>query len=184
MILGDAFLQKTGKSNARIRLEHSEKHKEYLLWKAKMFPEYFQGGPKVYVRFNPVFNKTYRYVRWQSNASPEIGKFQRLFYDSQKKIIPKELPKLLIDPISVAVWYQDDGYFYKRDKMAYIYLPKYSQEEIAILLSTLQQNFGLKPRLKVKKSGNMVFVFSVEETKKLFYLIEPYMTPYMRYKIS
>ena len=32
-LLGDAFLQKTGVKNARLRLEHGERQKEYLLWK-------------------------------------------------------------------------------------------------------------------------------------------------------
>src|SRR3990167_10219321 len=34
-ILGDGFLQQTGKNNARLRLEHGLKQKEYLIWKYK-----------------------------------------------------------------------------------------------------------------------------------------------------
>ncbi len=184
MILGDAYLQQTGEKNARIRLEHSEKYRDYLLWKGDQFPEYFQGKPKRYVRFNPVFKRTYAYLRWQSNASPEIGLLQRLFYADHKKIIPAELSELLVDPISLAVWYQDDGYYYKRDKMAYIYLPKYTLNEIKIMMHTLQVNFGINPRVKVKKSGNIVLVFPVMETKRLFSLIKLYIIPRMRYKIS
>jgi len=45
-ILGDGYLQKTGKNNARIRLEHGFKQKEYLLWKAKQLGCIFQGKPK------------------------------------------------------------------------------------------------------------------------------------------
>ena len=80
MIMGDAFLQKTGAQNARIRLEHSAKQKNYLFWKAAFFPEFFQGKPTMLERFNNTYGKTYEYVRWQSNSSPEIGKFQKIFY--------------------------------------------------------------------------------------------------------
>ena len=58
-VLGDAFLQKTGKQNARIRLEHSDKQKNYLVWKASFFPEYFQGKPEELSRLNPVYKKVF-----------------------------------------------------------------------------------------------------------------------------
>lgn len=183
MILGDAYLQKTGKRNARIRLEHSDKQKDYLLWKGSQFPEFFQGEPKLIVRFNPVFKKTYSYYRWQSNASPEIGKFRQKFYQNSKKIIPYQLPELLTHPLSLALWFMDDGYFYHRDKIAYIYIPKYSREEVERLLSVLKSNFSLEVIVRVKKRENLVLVFSVSQTQKLLRLIKPYIIPSMSYKI-
>jgi recombination protein RecA len=184
MILGDAYLQKTGKQNARIRLEHSDKQKDYLLWKGNQFPEFFQGEPKLIVRFNPVYKKAYSYYRWQSNASPEIGKIRQKFYQNGKKIIPQELSELLKSPLSLAVWFMDDGYFYKRDKIAYLYIPKYSQGELQRLLEALKSNFSLEARIKIKRRGNLVLVFSVEETKKLISLIKPFIIPSMQYKLS
>ena len=184
MILGDAYLQKTGSRNARIRLEHSEKQKEYLLWKGLQFPEFFQGKPKRIVRFNPVYKKEYTYLRWQSNASPEIGLFRRKFYQEGKKIIPKDLSQSLTEPLSLAVWFMDDGYYYHRDKIAYIYIPNFSGEEAGILLKVLKDNFLLEAKLKMKKRGNLVLVFSVHETQKLMNLIKPYIIPAMSYKIS
>lgn len=182
MILGDAYLQKTGRKNARLRLEHSEKQKEYLFWKGSQFPELFQGKPSRLVRFNPVYRKEYSYFRWQSNASPEIGKFRRIFYPDNQKIIPKELPKLFVSPLSLAVWFMDDGYYYHRDRMAYLYIPKYRQEELEILVKALKSNFSLETKVKIKKSGNMVLVFNVKETQKLLSLIEPFIIPSLSYK--
>ena len=40
MILGDAYLQKTGKQNARLRLEHSIMQKAYLEWKISQLENY------------------------------------------------------------------------------------------------------------------------------------------------
>ncbi len=42
-ILGDGFLQKTGRNNARLRLEHSLKQENYLLWKCHILENYFQS---------------------------------------------------------------------------------------------------------------------------------------------
>lgn len=184
MILGDVYLQKTGKQNARIRLEHSDKQKDYLFWKGSQFPEFFQGKPKSIARFNPVFEKTYSYYRWQSNASPEIGKFRQKFYQESKKIIPQELPKFLTHPLSLAIWFMDDGYFYPRDKIAYIYMPKYSREEIERLLSVLKSNFSLEAVVKTKKAGNLVLIFNVNQTQNLLTLIRPFVIPSMSYKIT
>lgn len=183
MILGDAYLQKTGKTNARIRLEHGIKQSDYLVWKAQQFPEFFQGQPKTLIRYNPVFHKQYTYIRWQSNASPEIGKYQKIFYQQGKKIIPQDLSILLINRLSLAVWYMDDGYLYHRDKIAYIYLPQYSKEEIASLLLVLEKNFQLKPAIKTKKQSSLVLMFPVKETNKLLFLVKPYIIPSMAYKL-
>src|SRR3989338_3202762 len=88
MILGDAYLQKTGKRNARLRLEHSIRQKDYLLWKMSLFPNYFQSKVEILERFNHTWGKKYSYVRAQSASGPEFGKVQRLFYQGSKKIIP------------------------------------------------------------------------------------------------
>lgn len=183
MVLGDAYLQKTGAKNARIRLEHSEKQKEYLLWKARMFPEYFQGKPKVYTRFNSVFGKSYRYIRWQSNASCEIGNMRRLFYINNKKTITQALIAHVFHPLSLSVWYMDDGYLYARDKMAYIYVPKLSEQELANIVTILQKNFGLHAHVKTKKNNTNVLTFTVGETEKLLAIVAPYIIPSMQYKL-
>ena len=183
MILGDAFLQKTGEKNARIRLEHSGKQKDYLVWKASFFPEFFQGKPSFLKRFNSYYQKTYRYVRWQSTASPEFGKMRKLFYEQGRKKIPDNLPLIFDNPLTLAVWYMDDGYLYHRDKMIYIYLSPYTGAERKVLLETLKLNFGLGPILKTKKKGNQVLIFPVEETKRFLSLVKPFIISSMKYKL-
>ncbi|MBM3205726.1 hypothetical protein FJZ41_02690 [Candidatus Shapirobacteria bacterium] len=183
MILGDAFLQKTGEKNARIRLEHSEKQKDYLIWKASFFPEFFQGKPSFLERFNITYQKAYRYVRWQSNASAKIGKMCKLFYERGRKKIPDNLPLIFDNPLALAIWYMDDGYLYHRDKIIYIYLPQYTPKEQKILLETLKLNFGLEPILKTKKKGNQVLIFPVDETKKFLLLVKPFIVSSMKYKL-
>lgn len=182
IILGDAYLQTTGKQNARIRLEHSISQEEYLLWKMSIFPEYFQKKVEVLERFNSVWNKKYTYSRAQSTSSPEFGKMQRLFYTSLRKVIPTTFKSIFKDPLSLAIWFMDDGYYYHRDKMAYIYIPNYDETSISNLLDSLSENFNLLPSLKKKKKG-LVLVFSVKETKKLMETIKKFIIPSMSSKI-
>lgn len=181
-ILGDGYLQKTGKNNARLRFEHCLRQKEYLVWKCKILGSFFQSKLITLERNNIVFGKSYQYIRAQSYAHPDLGKFHKLFYKEKQKIIPLEIKKLLIEKLSLAVWFMDDGYYYARDKMAYVYLPKYNQPSVNNLLAALSDNFNLFPILKIKKRGEYVLVFSVKETLKLMKLINKDLVPSMAYK--
>lgn len=181
-ILGDGFLQKTGKNNARLRLEHGLKQKEYLMWKCQILENFFQGKPTILERKNPIFGKTYQYIRAQSYSGLEFGKFYRLFYFEGRKIIPEQIKNLLKDSLSLAVWLMDDGYYYLRDKMAYIYLPKYDRISLNNLLTVLKENFNLFPNLKIKKRGEYVLIFPVKETEKLLAIISGLLIPSMVYK--
>ncbi len=182
--MGDAFLQKTGSQNARIRFEQGEKQKDYLIWKGSQFPRLFQGKPSHLERIHPITRKQYGYWRWQSNASPEIGKWRNIFYEDGKKKVPKNISELLTAPLALAVWYMDDGYYYLRDKSSYIYLGRVSQKESSLLENAIVENFDLKPKIYDKKEKGYALFFGVNETKKLHELIREYVIPSMQYKLG
>ena len=183
MILGDAYLQPTGEKNARLRLEQQAPHKEYLVWKTRLLQQLFQGKYKILERMHPITKKTYRYVRQQSNASPILGKFRKLFYPEGKKRIPQKLNQLLRDDIAFAIWFYDDGYYYRRDKCSYIYLGRVSIEEAKIAQKAIQQKFGILSRILDKKNKGFALYFSREESKKIKSIVEKYYVPVMAYKI-
>lgn len=62
MILGDAYLQRTGARNARLRLEHRADHKDYLIWKTQLLQQLFQGKPVFLTRVHSLTKKTYVHV--------------------------------------------------------------------------------------------------------------------------
>ena len=111
MLLGDSYIQATGKLNARLRFEHSINQYDYLVWKAKLLEDKFLGEPSILSRFNLKFGKTYKYVRWQSVSCLEFGEARRVFYKYGKKIIPHNIESLLTNPFALAIWFMDDGYF-------------------------------------------------------------------------
>lgn len=182
-IMGDGFLQQTGRLNARLRLEHSIKQKEYIFWKYEMLKNLMQSEPKLIKRFNPIWKKTYAYYRCQSHSNPYLGKLRRLFYKDSCKIIPENIAELLSSPFSLAIWYMDDGYLYQRDKSAYIYLSRYPREEILRLKEALEKNFQLNPKITLKKQKYHCFYFDVDETKKLINIIQAHIIPSLRYKL-
>lgn len=183
-VLGDCFLQKTGSQNARIRFEHGEKQKDYLIWKGAQFPRLFQGKPSHLQRVHPKTKKCYEYWRWQSNATPEIGKLRNIFYPGGEKIIPVNISDLLTDPVGLAVWYMDDGYYDLRSKSSYIYLGKVSANEASLLQNALFKNFGLNSKIYDKKNKGHALFFGVQETKKFHEIIRASIIPSMQYKLS
>lgn len=182
-ILGDGYLQATGARNARLRLEHGIKQKDYIFWKWQQLQRIMQDRPKKIVRYNPIYKKIYSYYRCQSHSSPELGKLRRIFYRENQKIVPNNLGRLLKSKLSLAVWYMDDGYYYQRDKTAYIYLSKFSRENIDKLTEVLKRNFNLVPKIEIKKNGNFNLKFTVAETGKLINLIQAEIIPSMMYKL-
>ena len=182
-LMGDGRLQCLSNRSARLRIEHSLKQKFYVWWKYREFQDIIRNKPEMKERENPIWKKIYRYHRCQTLCFPELKRFHTLFYGKKRKIISRELKKLFTSPLSLAVWYMDDGYYYRRDKTAYIYLSKYSQKEYRFLQEILRENFGLNTRLYQKKGG-YCFYFPVEDTKKLIKIVRPYILKGFKYKIS
>lgn len=182
-ILGDAYLQKTGQKNARLRLEHGANQKDYLFWKVSQFPKLFQGQPKYLERKHPLSGQLYKYWRHQSNSTPELGRWHAKFYEGGKKHMPHTLSNLLQDSLGLAVWYMDDGYYYPRDRVSYLYLGRVSKNEAEIAKTALEKNFIIFSKVLDKKQKGFALYFSHNETKKLHSLIRPYVLPSMQYKL-
>jgi hypothetical protein len=173
-VLGDAFLQKTGARNARLRFEHGAKQKEYLFWKVKALTRLFQGKPTHLSRVHPKTKAIYEYWRAQSNATSELGKWRAMFYSKGKKQIPADIAKFLKEPLSLAVWYMDDGY-----------LGRVSNVEAEYAREALVQNFGLLPHVYDKKQKGFALYFGVAEAKKLHNIVRQHMLlPLFAYKLG
>lgn len=182
-MLGDGFLQKTGEKNARLRLEHSQKQKDYVLWKGKIFGRLFQGKPNLLERIHPKSKETYKYCRWQSNACPAFGKWRKYFYPNGKKIVPSNIGEILTEPITLAVWYMDDGYFNKIDRNSYIYLGRITRSETEILQKSIKISFDIEATIYDKKNKGFALFFGAKETKKLQTLIHPFVIKSLQYKL-
>lgn len=181
VILGDGYLQKTGKKNARLRLEHRADQKEYLFWKVNKLNKLFQGKPKYLERIHPITKKMYAYWRHQSHSTPYLGKLRKIFYPNDKKQIPAKLSKYLT-PQTLAVWYMDDGYYDQRDRVSYLYLGNVSEGEAMIVTKSLLCKFNIQTRHLKKKKGFAIY-FSPSQTKKLINTIKDYILPQFYYKI-
>jgi len=182
-VLGDGRLQPTGRCRARLRLEHGLDQVEYLLWKANELSGIAAGQTTYLDRVHPLTRAMYRYVRHQSRASAIYGAVWKIFYPQGKKRIPDLLRELLTEPLALAVWYMDDGYYFARERECYLYLGTVSAEEAQTAQAVVASNFGLAPRVLDKRRKGYALYFSARQARALADVIGVDLLPYFRYKL-
>ena len=182
-ILGDAYVQATGKKNARLRFEHGGQQKSYLFWKVKELQPLFSGTPRYLERKHPISKATYSYWRHQSFSNELLGRWRKFFYPKGVKCIPKTLARVLTEPVALAVWYMDDGYYYPKENSSYLYLGRTSQVEAKRAQCALKRNFDLSPAIADKKRKSFALYFSPKQTEKLHRVVSPFMLPMFAYKL-
>ena len=93
-------------------------------------------------------------------------KMAKYFYPNSAKQIPQDLEKILTEPISLAIWYMDDGYYSLKDKSSYIYLGRVSKNEALIAQKAIENNFDIKSKVydKKKKVSPYSFLFQKQKT--------------------
>lgn len=184
-IFGDAYLQKTGSLNARLRLEHSFKQQALMEWKFEELEHIFQSRPQLLDRMHPATGRVNKYVRLQSYAFPFLGELQRLFYNKYGiKQLPDNLEELLLSPITIAVWYMDDGYYDQRDKSAHIYLQAFELEDVKRLINAFSTLHGISCKAYCRPDRSACQLnFRKNDKNKLLELVEPHLIKEMRYKL-
>ena len=180
-ILGDAHLYSM-KTDARLEIGHSEKQKEYVLYKYGELKRFVGAQPHRVKIFDPRYQKTYVQWRFKTKASPLLTEFHRYFYRETKKIIPKDIASILTSPLSLAIWFMDDGG--RRNDCYGLFLNtlSFTKDEHEVLRKCLKQNFSLDTRLHWIQDGYRIYIPS-SNAKHFCELVDPFIIPSMKYKL-
>ncbi|PZS10802.1 MAG: recombinase RecA [Acidimicrobiales bacterium] len=187
-LMGDGNLSPSripGSLGTRFRMGHGVKQLAYLDWKASLF-----GNIKQSRTSN---TKGAGFVDLQ--PLPELAELRQAVYlgDGHKHLSWEYLKALT--PLSLAIWYADDGSFALRAKgvqertrdgsgRSEICVQSLSSGSRLRLMEHLSGAFDLQPRLSTRGARHMpVLVFGKDETAKLHELVAPYMHPSMQYKL-
>ena len=174
-ILGDGYIRIfPGRKNALLEINHSFKAKEYVDWKYSVLENVVGSRPKM--RKGNGQRIAYRFYTKQL---PEITKLHKLFYRNGKKIIPENLK---IDSTILAVWYMDDG-SNCGNKNFYLNTQQFNLEDQNRMRASLLRGFDLKTKLNKDKIYWRIR-FLQSSVPKLMNLIDKYIIPTMRYKLS
>jgi len=184
-LLGDATI--TG--NGGIQIVHCEAQKAYIEEKQILF-----GGKLREFQNKSFNNKVFPAIMLNSRSNQQTKKIRKMMYVDGKKTIKNILH--LITAKSLAYWYMDDGDLGSiKLKEGYSCFARlntqgFSYEDHLLLLDMFINKFGLNPKIErypITYNGinkeYCRFRFLLEDSKKLFNLIAPYINECMKYKL-
>ncbi|KAA1251461.1 recombinase RecA [Mycobacterium simiae] len=187
-LMGDGCLSppvRQDSESARLRIGHGAQQSAYLDWKVSLLGNIshsrtVNGKGAVFVDFSPL---------------AELHELRSAVYlGDGKKFLSEEYLKGLT-PLSLAIWYMDDGSFSLRSKglqqrtqggsgRIEICVEAMSEGSQVRLRDYLHDTHGLDLRLrKAGAAAKAVLVFSTAATAKFQQLVAPYMAPCMAYKL-
>ncbi|HWF15191.1 MAG TPA: recombinase RecA [Acidimicrobiales bacterium] len=184
-LMGDSALSPTRSGHgARFRYSHGKKQAAYADWKASLFANVDCSR---HVRDDGV-------VCFDFAPLPELAPLRHDVYVDKKKVFGDEYLKGLT-PLSLALWYMDDGSFAIRSKglqkrtsgltgRAQICVEAMEPATRERLVAYLSDTWGISAKLIASGAAKKaVLVFSNAETAKLHALIAPFVHPSMDYKL-
>ena len=181
-ILGDGHLDPITRNGSRWILKYDDDHMRYLEWLRSKALDLQPSSIKA--------KKNYHQHYFSTKPSSDVGFFRRHFYPKGIKIVPKDVKLLLTDPLSLAIWYMDDGSLDKREKYhlnATFATFCFSFRECVLLASTLKENFGIEARVHKStmrgKERYRLYIVSGSMTK-FVNVVGSYIQPDFRYKIA
>ncbi|MGB9309028.1 MAG: intein-containing recombinase RecA [Mycobacterium sp.] len=187
-LMGDGCLSppvRQDSESARLRIGHGAQQSAYLDWKVSLLENIphsrtLNSKGAVFADFSPL---------------AELHELRSAVYlGDGKKFLSEEYLKGLT-PLSLAIWYMDDGSFSLRSKglqqrtqggsgRIEICVEAMSEGSQVRLRDYLHDTHGLDVRLrKAGAAAKAVLVFSTAATAKFQELVAPYMAPCMEYKL-
>ena len=182
-ILGDGYLTPVNRKGSRLWIKYDDKSFEYLQWMRELLKPFGVGEIKK--------KKGYHQHYFLTEGSRCLAELYSLFYGKRGvKRVPEKIFELFHSPLTLAVWYMDDGNLDWRRK--YHNTPTiatycFTQGDCIRLADVLLKNFGIFTRVhQSTMRGKVYFRLYIEakSTERFFEIVSPYIHPSFTYKLS
>nr|QCQ69114.1 LAGLIDADG endonuclease [Powellomyces hirtus] len=156
-LLGDGYIIHPKIGNVYYRFKQSVIHSEYFSLVFSILKPWLTSGSPFFGSYfdnRPTKQKTYSNltltISTLFNSLLGIDYLASIFYyrNNEGKLI-KKVPtciKELLTPIAFALWIMDDGHYVNGG--IYLNVQSFSSEDLALLLSALESNFGIIGKLR------------------------------------
>lgn len=183
-ILGDGYL--TAHYNqlkkSQLWLKYNNRSLPYLKWLHQRLSPIGVGPLKP--------KKGYEQHQFLTKPSFELWQLRRIFYPKGIKIVPDKIYQFLTSPLSIAVWYMDDGSLDFREKYhcnASFATYNFKQGDCEKLKKVMRLNFGINARVHQSTMRGKTYwrLYIVSQSmKKFMKLVSPHIHPCFQYKIK
>ena len=178
-VLGDGNLSGNwSNTNFRLRIGHSIKQTEYLLWKYEILSNFVLTKPKVYEKTKSISFRTISHA--------QFTEFYNIFYPHGKKSVPKNISMMIKNPITLAVWFMDDGNIRKVKEKVYGYYlntQSFGLKENLILIQALKEVYAIDSMV-MKNHGKYRIYIGAGGKERFSRLIDGLIIESMLYKIG
>lgn len=181
-ILGDGCLERNGR-NVRIRIDHSVNQRDLVEWKWKELSALSPSIPRLVERIDSRTGNLHRNLRFTTQTTSKLNELFSYFYGSLGlKRVPVDISNVLNHPISVAVWYMDDGGRRKDCRSGYLNTNAYSVDEVDTLRNCLELNFDIETRIHFAAQKPRIYI-PQSQFDRFCELIRSLIIPSMQYKL-
>ncbi|MDP2641313.1 MAG: hypothetical protein Q8P39_02110 [Candidatus Yanofskybacteria bacterium] len=181
-LLGDGSLEFNGYIGTRLQIKQSDEHQQYAQWTYTRLKQLCRTP----IQQRRDTNQWY----FSTRALKELTDWWRVFYRNGQKRVPENIAELGITPLSLAVWYMDDGsldYRAKSHHSVILHTDSFHSREVDILRSMLWDKFQISARRFQSscrgKTYQKLYIGS-EGRERFFKLVSPYVQEGFPLKLS
>ena len=161
-----------------LRIFGSIDQKEYILWKYSILKQWILSEPRFYGKNNSLTIRTI--------SHPELTTLRQIFYEGKKKVIPQNISDLIKNPVTLAIWFMDDGNIsIKNDKCCGYHLntQSFTFEENKLLSQVLLKYYGLICSVQRNNGYYRLYIFT-RSANRFREIIEDFIVGSMKYKLG
>ena len=181
LLLGDGYLEFNKFKASRLQVKQSNNKQEYVSWLYDHFNELVKTSPK----------QRTDTLQWyfSTRSLVELEVWRQIFYQDKRKIVPRNIKSLLVSPLTLAVWFMDDGTLDFREKSHCSFTlstDSFSVEEVFLLQEALLENFGIKSSIQTPRSRGKQYtkLYIGKKGRDIFLKnIRPYILNCFAYKL-
>lgn len=181
LLLGDGSLEFNGYRGTRLQVKQEEAKKEYVHWLYDQFANVVRTPPQQRPDTRQWYFGT-RYLR-------EFEQFRKIFYKDRKKIIPDDIARFMTSPLTLAIWFMDDGALDYRIHSHYAFslsTDSFTIEEVRRLQNVIEMQFGILSSIQTPSSRGTRYVklyIGKDGRDKFLQIIKPHMLTCFAYKL-
>lgn len=182
LLLGDGHLETRNGRVYRLKVEHGEKQKEYVEW---LFEEF-----KPWIRATKPYKKTRKNGKvnygFTTYSHGSFRFYAQQFYKEKKKIIPNQIKKILA-PLSIAIWFLDDGSKKSdRHRSLVIHTVGFKKSELQKIASVLCEKYDIHSSLHKQRNDTWRLYIPSVGAKKIAQYTKEVLdeVPSLRYKVE
>ncbi len=176
-LLGDGGLRYKGR-NCRLHIKHAAWQLPLVQFKHETFCDFVSMEIREFTQ--AVKGSRYSFAEFVSRTHPDFTVFYNIFYRGGKKIVPRNIAMLLTEPLSLAVWFMDDGSAEYAGVSFQTHC--FTKKEVGSLQHCLETNFRLLTTIR-KNKGKWVLYLLKRSLKRFCYLVKPFILDRFIYKL-